>query len=127
MDDNAAVAIMQRFGKAYFNKDRVLLSNVLCVDAEWHFAFGADSPDGRVRKGVDGFLRGIEENDALFERLQFKDVKCYGLGPDRIVMTYTVEGKYRGGEPFSLRGMELVTTCDGQIAKKDVFWKQYRA
>jgi len=127
MDDTTATAIMQRFGKAYFSKERALLSNVLCEDAEWHFAFGVDMPDGRVRKGVGGFLRGIEENDALFERLRFNDVKCHGLGSDRIVMTYAVEGKYRGGEPFSLRGIELVTVRDGRISKKDVFWKQFRA
>lgn len=126
MDDSTATAIMQRFGKAYFRKDRALLAEVLCEDAEWHFAFGADAPDGRVRKGVHGFLRGIAENDALFERLRFDDVKCFGLGPDRIVMTYSAEGKYRDGEPFSLRGIELVTVREGRIAKKAVFWKQYR-
>lgn len=127
MDDSTATAIMQRFGKAYFKKDRALLADVLCEDAEWHFAFGTDAPDGRVRKGVDGFLRGIEENDALFEQLRFGDVKCFGLDPDRIVMTYSVEGKYRGGESFLLRGIELVTVRDSRVAKKDVFWKQYRA
>lgn len=127
MDDITATAIMQRFGKAYFKRDRALLAEVLCEDAQWHFAFGTDAPDGRVRKGVDGFLRGIEENDALFERLRFTDVKCFGLDAERIVMTYLVEGKYRDGEPFSLRGIELVSVRDGRIAKKDVFWKQFRA
>ena len=126
MDDTAATAIMQRFGKAYFNRDRALLAEVLCEDAEWHFAFGADAPDGRVRKGVDGFLRGIEENDALFERLRFTDVNCFGLDAARIVMTYLVEGKHCDGAPFSLRGIELVTVRNGRVAKKDVFWKQYR-
>lgn len=127
MDDITATAIMQRFGKAYFKRDRALLAEVLCEDAQWHFAFGTDAPDGRVRKGVDGFLRGIEENDALFERLRFTDVKCFGLDAERIVMTYLVEGKYRDGEAFSLRGIELVSVRDGRIAKKDVFWKQFRA
>ena len=42
-------------------------------------------------------------------------------------MTYAVEGKYRGGESFSLRGIELVSMRDGRVAKKDVYWKQYRA
>ncbi|MBL8381326.1 MAG: nuclear transport factor 2 family protein [Burkholderiales bacterium] len=127
MDDATATEIMQRFGRAFFKRDRKLLSDILCDDAEWHFAFGADAPDGRVRKGVDGFLRGIEENDALFERLRFADVQCFGLAPDRIVMTYVAQGKYRDGVEFSLRGIELLTVRDGRIAKKDVFWKQERA
>ena len=126
MDDTAATEIMQRFGKAYFKRDRALLAEVLCEDAEWHFAFGSDAPDGRVRKGIEGFLRGIEENNALFERLRFTDVKCVGLDAERIVMTYLVEGKVRDGEAFSLRGIELVNVRDGRVAKKDVFWKQYR-
>ena len=65
----------------------------------------------------EGFLRGIEENDALFERLRFNEVKCFGLDAGRIVMTYLVEGKYRDGEPFSVRGIELVTVRDGRVAK----------
>ena len=56
MDDNAATARMQRFGKAYFSRDRALLAREITEDAEWHFAFGADPPDGRVRKGIDGFM-----------------------------------------------------------------------
>lgn len=127
MDDATATEIMQRFGRAFFKRDRRRLAEILCDDAEWHFAFGADAPDGRVRKGVDGFLRGIEENDALFERLRFADVQCFGLAPDRIVMTYVAEGKQRDGAEFSLRGIELLTVRDGRIAKKDVFWKQQRA
>lgn len=126
MDDATATEIMQRFGRAFFKRDRKLLADIVCEDAEWHFAFGADAPDGRVRKGIDGFMRGIEENDALFERLRFEDVKCFGLAPDRIVMTYVAQGKYRDSAEFSLRGIELVTVRDGRVAKKDVFWKQRR-
>lgn len=127
MDDKAAGELMQRFGKAFFSRDRAKLAEVITADAEWHFAIGADAPHGRVRKGVDGFLRGIEENDALFEALKFLDVNCRGLGTDQLVMTYTVEGKFRDGADFRLRGIELVTARDGRIAMKDVFWKQFRA
>ena len=53
MDDEGARAIIHRFGKAFFCRDRALLSDVLCDDTGWRFAFEADVPDGRVRKGVD--------------------------------------------------------------------------
>lgn len=127
MDDKAATALMQRFGKAYFSRDRAKLAEVITEDAEWHFAFGADAPHGRVRKGIAGFMQGMAENDALFEQLKFNDVKCHGLGPDRLVMTYVVDGKYRGGAAFTLRGVELVTAREGRVAMKDVFWKQFHA
>ena len=126
MDDATATAVMQRFGKAYFKRDPALLAQAITEDAEWHFAFGADAPHGRVRKGVEGFLQGIAENDALFETLRFEDVVITPLGDDRIVMTCRVDGRYRAGGAFSLRGVELITVRDGRIAKKDVFWKQYR-
>ena len=58
MDDIAATQVMQRFGKAFFNRDPALLAQAITADAQWHFAFGPDSPDGRVRTGVDGFLQG---------------------------------------------------------------------
>lgn len=124
MDDVTAEEVMARFGKAYFSKDPAKIASVITPDAEWHFAFGADAPDGRVRRGLDGFMRGIAENDALFERLRFNKVVCRGLTDEQFVMTYVVDGQYRAGEPFTLRGVELITVRDGRVALKDVFWKQ---
>lgn len=127
MDDQAAGAIMARFGKAFFRKDRALLADVITEDAQWHFAFGADAPHGRVRIGVDGFLRGAAENDAMFERLRFEDVVCRALDDDALVMTYRVDGRHRAGAAFTLRGIELIGLRAGRIALKDVFWKQVTA
>ena len=126
MDDAAALAVMQRFGKAFFSKDPAQLAQAITPDAQWHFAFGPDAPDGRVRKGVDGFLQGIAENDALFEKLRFNDVVIKAMGEDQIVMTYLMEGKWKDGLAFSARGIELLTVRDGRICKKDVFLKQVR-
>ncbi len=127
MDDSAAYAIVQRFGKAFFNRDAALLAQAVTDDAEWHFAFGPDAPHGRVRRGVEGFMRGIAENDALFEKLRFNDVVIRALGDTHIVMTYVLDGRYRTGEAISLRGIELITVREGKVAKKDVFWKQLAA
>lgn len=127
MDDASAFALMRRFGKAYFSKDPGLLAQVLTEDAQWHFAIGPDAPNGRVRKGVAGFLQGIAENDALFETLRFEEIVFTGLADDRILMTYRVDGRHRGGDTFTLRGVELITVRGGRIAMKDVFWKQFRA
>ncbi|MGB7182927.1 MAG: nuclear transport factor 2 family protein [Burkholderiaceae bacterium] len=124
MDDTQANQIIARFGKAFFNRDRELLAQAVTEDVQWHFAIGNDYPHGRVRHGVDGFMQGIEENDAMFERLKFLDIECRALSPDEIVMTYLLDGKYRGGNAFSLRGIELIRVRDGKIALKDVFWKQ---
>lgn len=126
MDDAAALAVMQRFGKAYFSKDPAQLAQAITPDAEWHFAFGPDAPDGRVRKGVAGFMQGITENEALFEKLRFNDVVIKAVDDRQLVMTYMLDGQYRGGDAFALRGIELVTVRDGKVEKKDVFWKQFR-
>lgn len=126
MDDTTASQVMQRFGKAFFNRDPALLAQAVTADAQWHFAFGPDGPDGRVRKGVEGFLQGAQENDALFERLRFTEVVCRGFGADQIVMTYLIDGQHRGGDAFCLRGIELITVREGRLARKDVFWKQSR-
>ena len=127
MDDRTATEVMQRFGKAFFSRDAAEIAKVITEDAEWHFAIGEDGADGRVRKGVAGFMQGIADNDALCETLRFENVICRGFGTDQIVMTYLVRGQLRGGAAFALRGIELITVRDGRVALKDVFWKQYRA
>ena len=124
MTAEAADSVMRRMGKAIFTADRIRLEEALTPDAEWHFAIGEDAPDGRVRKGVDGFLQGIADNNALFESLRFEDIHYVPIDDRRIVMTYRVEGQQRGGHPFTQRGVEIITVRDGRVAKKDVFWKQ---
>lgn len=116
--------IMRRMGKALFSVDPDQMATVLTDDAEWHFAIGEDAPDGRVLKGVAGFLEGVRRNKALFEALRFEDIRYEPFSDDRIVMTYLVVGKHRGGDEFAQRGVEIITTRDGKVARKDVFWKQ---
>jgi len=125
MNDQEAFDVMARFGKAFFSKQREQLEQVITSDAEWHFAFGPDAPDGRVRRGVDGFMQGSAENDEMFERLRFDDVVIRALGEDQLVMTYMANGRHRGGAEFALRGIELITAKEGRLHRKDVFWKQH--
>lgn len=127
MDDRTATEVMQRFGKAFFSRDAAEIAKVITEDAEWHFAMGEDGPDGRVRKGLAGFMQGIADNDAWFASLRFEHVVCRGFGTDQIVMTYLVRGHMRAGAAFTQRGIELITVRDGRVALKDVFWKQSRA
>lgn len=124
MTADAADGVMRRMGKAIFTADRTRLEEALTPDAEWHFAIGEDAPDGRLRKGVDGFLQGIADNNALFDSLRFEDIDYSPIDDSRIVMTYRVEGQHRGGNAFIQRGVEIITVRDGRVAKKDVFWKQ---
>lgn len=124
MDDATASEVMARFAAAYFSRDASRLAQAITDDAEWHFAFGADAPHGRVRRGLAGFVQGIADNDAIFERLRFDEVVIRGFGSDQVVMTYLANGRYRAGAEFALRGIELITVRDGRVALKDVFWKQ---
>ncbi|MDF1722581.1 MAG: nuclear transport factor 2 family protein [Minwuia sp.] len=116
--------IMRRMGKALFSGDPRQMETVLTDDAEWHFAIGEHAPDGRVLKGVAGFLEGVTRNKALFETLRFEDIRYEPFSDAAIVMTYLVVGKHRNGDAFTQRGVEIITTRDGKVAKKDVFWKQ---
>ncbi len=115
---------MAKFGRAIFRKDRELLAEAITEDAEWHFAIGTDGPNGRVRRGIDGFMQGTAENDAMFERLRFEEVEIRGLSANEIVMTYLADGKHRDGDAFQVRGIELIRVKSGRLALKDVFWKQ---
>lgn len=126
MDDAAALEVMKRFGKAFFKRDPALIEQAITADAEWHCEAGPDAPHGRVLKGVQGFMQGLAEEEALFEKVHYKNIVIRALGADQIVMTYLMDGQYRGGPTFSLRGVDLITVRDGRVAKKDVFCKQFR-
>lgn len=123
MDDAAALEVMKRFGKAFFKRDPALIGEAITPDAEWHCEAGPDAPHGRVLQGVQGFMQGLADEEALFGKVHYKDIVIRALGEDQIVMTYLMDGEYRDGQAFSLRGVDLITVRDGRVAKKDVFCK----
>ena len=113
-----------RLGKAMFRASPEALEALLTPDAEWHFAIGRDVPDGRVRKGIDGFIQGIAENKRAFAELRFEDVEVTGFTHDQFIMRYRIAGKKRSGKSLNLRGIEVITVVEDRVSKKDVFWKQ---
>lgn len=126
MDDAAALEVMKRFGKAFFKRDPALISEAITADAEWHCEAGPDAPHGRVLRGVQGFMQGLADEEAQFAKVHYRDIVIRALGEDQIVMTYLMDGEYRDGQAFSLRGVDLITVREGRVAKKDVFCKQFR-
>jgi ketosteroid isomerase-like protein len=116
--------ILARLGKAFFRADRTALEKVLTPDFEWHFAFGPDTPNGRVYRGVDGTLKGIADYGEWFEEMKFELVEKLPLGEDQMFVAFAVRGKWRNGPTFHERGAEIFTIRGGKLAKNDVFWKR---
>lgn len=124
MTDAQVNEFLARFGRAFFSSDAARLEEVLAPDACWQFAIGS-LPQGRVRHGVEGFLQGKRENEALFADLRYDDVLGRPFGDDGIVLTYRVSGRRRAdGSALDARGVELITVRDGRLVLKDVYWKQ---
>jgi ketosteroid isomerase-like protein len=110
---------------AFFKRELGALRDCITEDFEWHFALGPDAPHGRLYKGIAGIEQGFAERDRLMRDVRYNDVETE-LAGDRALMEYRVTGTFLDGGPFNLRGVEVLSFRDGRLAKKDVYWKQFR-
>lgn len=69
----------------------------------------------QVRKGFQARLHGIPDID-------YSDDRHWTCG-DRGVSEWTIRGTTVTGESIAVRGCDLFEFTDGQISRKDSFWK----
>ena len=73
MDDATALIVMQRFGQACFAWDARRPALSVTSEAQWHFAFGAAAPQGRVTARTQrGCPRAAPHSVAIVADIQAK-------------------------------------------------------
>ena len=69
----------------------------------------------QIREAFAGRFAGIPD-------VRYRDDEHFVAG-DRGVSEWTLSGTTSSGEPIEVRGCDLWTFRDGQVVKKDSFWK----
>jgi ketosteroid isomerase-like protein len=117
--DQTTRAVIDRFNEAFNRHDADGLALWLTDDTV--FEDTSPAPDGRRIDGRDAvvaFWRGwfARNGDAVFEA---EDIIVSG---DRAVVRW-VYRKLRNGEPWHIRGVDVFTVRDGQVAAKLAYVK----
>jgi ketosteroid isomerase-like protein len=125
MREQEALALMKEFRQAFGTADKNRLKAVTSDDFEWH-QHAAHNPEdrrtGRVLVGIDALL-----DEIVWRRKNWQNVHYDGLNErsagDLLVQTFTISGTDENGKGFQADAVDLYPIRDGQISRKDTFWK----
>lgn len=80
------------------------------------------APGGRRLVGRADVREGIASRLAGIPDIRYEDDRHWICG-DRGVSEWTIRGTQATGEPIEVRGCDLFEFRDGQISRKDSYWK----
>jgi ketosteroid isomerase-like protein len=122
-DDDAVMALLRRFGKAFNRGDIDGILACVTDDFEWRLAEGPDAPDGKVVRGKEAVRAALEDRDRAIAEMRFSETQLTVAG-DTVFGSFRAVGKTRDGKPIDRRGLDIYRIRDGKIALKDSYWKR---
>ena len=125
MREQEALALMKDFRQALGAADKDRLKAVTSDDFEWHQHAAHDPEDrrtGRVLVGVDALLDEMAWRRENWQHVHYDGLNERSAG-DLLVQTFTISGTDENGEEFQADAVDLYPVRDGQISRKDTFWK----
>jgi hypothetical protein len=128
MSDQALLALMADFRRAYATADEEKLKSVTTDDFEWHqhVAENIDGrPTGRVLKGIDALVAEVKWRQQHWQDTQYENLVERAAG-DMLVQTFTIRGKDENQQEFFANAVDLYPVRDNLIYRKDTYWKYVR-
>lgn len=114
-------AFIGRFYNVWQNHDVDGIAEMFTEDAVFEASFGTE-PHGERATGKAAATRLAA---AVFERIpdvSFEEIRCY-VTPEFAVVEQVQSGTPRGGAPFEVHIVDLLTLRDGKIAAKRTYRK----
>jgi ketosteroid isomerase-like protein len=128
MSDDEMLDLIKRFRRAYGKADRDGMAAATTDDFEWHMHYGepaADSPTGRVLKGIDAVMAEIAWRQANWNNVTYANMVERPAG-DVILQMFTTQGTDEHGRDYHLNVVDVYPVRDGLISRKDTYWKGVR-
>jgi ketosteroid isomerase-like protein len=118
-------AFLDRFAEVWQNHDLEGVAGTFTEDAVFEASFGPEA-HGERAVGKDAAVRLAA---SVFERIpdvRFAPIRRFAT-PDFAVVEQVQAGTPRGGEPFEVHIVDLLTLRDGKIAAKRTYRKARRS
>lgn len=91
-------------------------------DCEWLMARGPNAPEGRRLIGKAAIGEVLRARYAVIGDMCWEEMRHWIIG-DKALSEWVVRGTHPDHGPFEYLGCDLWEFRDGQVAKKDTYWK----
>jgi ketosteroid isomerase-like protein len=121
MDHDDAMRMVRAITKAFDDHDLDGILAHFAPDAVFEGPRGPE-PYGQRWVGIDAIREGFAARLAGIPDVRYGDDSHFVDG-DRGASEWTLSGTTTGGQRIEVRGCDLWTFRDGQVVRKDSFWK----
>ena len=121
MDHDEAIQVLEAVTAAFDRHDLDGIMAHFADDAVFEGPRGSD-PWGTRFVGIDAVREGFAARFTGIPDVRYRDGAHFVDG-DRGASEWTLSGTTTEGQRIEIRGCDLWTFRDGQIVKKDSFWK----
>lgn len=93
-------------------------------DCEWLMARGPDPREARRLRGKPAIAAALKARYAVIPDMRWVDMQHFiSRDGNRACSEWTVKGTPKQGAPIDWLGCDLWTFENGQVTKKDTYWK----
>ena len=93
-------------------------------DCEWIMARGPDAPNGRRLRGKKAIGDVLRARYEVIPDMRWVDMRHFiSADGTRAASEWTVRGTPRVGAPMDWLGCDLWEFRDGEVVRKDTYWK----
>jgi ketosteroid isomerase-like protein len=121
MSDHVSYELLKGFLEAFNRHDLDSIMSYFAEDCVFYMPRGA-KPRGDVYNGKDEVRAGLAKRFEGIPDVHYGDDQhwvCGNFG----VSEWTLTGTSLSGQPIEVRGVDLLEFNQGQIIRKDSFWK----
>jgi ketosteroid isomerase-like protein len=121
MQERITSATLQAFLAAFNAHDLDAIMQFFADDCEFYMPRG-QTPDGTRYAGKTAVREGLATRFSGIPDVHYGEDRHWVAG-ELGVSTWLLTGTTQAGEPIRVRGVDLLEFRDGQIVKKDSYWK----
>jgi ketosteroid isomerase-like protein len=122
MSQPVTEALLKAFLDAFNRHDLDSVMSFFADDCVFYMPRGA-KPRGDRFVGRDEVRAGLAKRFEGIPNVHYGDDRHWVCGDDFGVSEWTLTGTSAAGEKIEVRGVDLLEFANGQITRKDSFWK----
>jgi len=123
MGRQLTIALLDAIQDAFNRQDVDAILSYFADDCEWLMARGPQAPEGRRCVGKQEIGDVLRARYAVITDMRWDDMRHWIVDDEKALSEWTVRGTLPDGERIDLLGCDLWTFRDGEVVKKDTYWK----
>lgn len=119
-----SVELLDAIQDAFNRHDVDEILTYFADDCEWIMARGPDPLDGRRLKGKQAIGEVLRARYKVIPDMRWVDMRHFvSVDGTRAASEWTVKGTPKDGSPIDWLGCDLWEFRNGEVTKKDTYWK----